>query len=133
MHHHAYSYTGRSYSDGAIRKGEAPSNYPPIEIRHWLNRPASQIVATFTDAEAALAWLRAEMQDQPPKDEAEYSVEDRLRGARTTLAQSAGNDVVLGYYLVGGQVFVSRAVIACPRRERLPAGEAPIRCPQNRP
>lgn len=113
-HWHAYSYTGRSYTDALIRRGEAPNNYPPIEIKHWLTRPRDHIVATFTDVEEAVGWLKQQLTAAPPADAAAFPIDDRVERNRATLAQTAGNDVVYGYYSTAGQ-YVSRALIACPR------------------
>lgn len=114
QHWHAYSYNGRSYSDAMIRRGEVPANYPPIEIVHWLRRPANEAVETFRDIEKAASWLEGELTQNPAMDEDHFPVEERLRYSRETLAQEAGNDVVYGYYSKSQQ-YVSRALIACPR------------------
>ncbi|MFF3015790.1 hypothetical protein [Streptomyces sp. NPDC057939] len=113
-HWHAYSYNGRSYADGMIRRGEVPSNYPPIEIKDWLRRPAAQVINTFHEIEKAVTWLEGELTQNPHLDEQSYPVADRLQYSRDTLGQTAGNDVVYGYYSKGGQ-YISRALISCPR------------------
>ncbi|MEU6976522.1 MULTISPECIES: hypothetical protein [unclassified Streptomyces] len=115
-HWHAYAYTGRSFPDSAIRRGEVPSDYPPIEIKDWLRRPAVQVVATYADAEAAVAWIEGELTQNPPVDQQHFPVWDRLQYVRETLRLTAGDDVVQGYYSKAQQ-YVSRALIACPRGE----------------
>ncbi|WP_146610435.1 hypothetical protein [Streptomyces sp. AC1-42W] len=114
QHWHAYSYTGRSYSDGLIRRGEVPSNYPPIEIKNWLTRPADHVMNTFHDVEKAMTWLEEELSQNPHVEEALFPLADRLQYSRDTLDQTAGNDVVHGYYSKAQQ-YISRALIACPR------------------
>ncbi|MFJ4867132.1 hypothetical protein [Streptomyces sp. NPDC088757] len=115
-HWHAYAYTGRSYPDSAIRRGEVPADHPPIEIKDWLRRSAAQVVATYADVEEAASWIEGELTQNPPVDQEHFPVWDRLQRVRETLRLTAGNDVVLGYYSKAQQ-YVSRALIACPRAE----------------
>lgn len=130
-HWHAYSYTGRSYSDAMIRRGEVPAAYPPIEIKNWLGKPVSYIAGTFTEIEPAVDWLAAELANHPPRDVESFPAKERLAYSRLTLQQTAGNDVVYGYYSKAEQ-YVSRALIACPRRRTNPYEEEPPDCPENR-
>jgi hypothetical protein len=111
-HWHAYSYTGRSFSDGEIRGKKAPEDYPPIEIKHWLMRPKRHIIDTFTEIDPAIAWLEGELTNNLPLDEESFPVKLRLEYCRDRLKQTAGNDVVYGFYSKAGQ-YVSRALIAC--------------------
>ncbi|MFJ8668110.1 hypothetical protein [Streptomyces sp. NPDC093600] len=113
-HWHAYAYTGRSYSDTAIRRAEVPANYPPIEIVNWLKRPVDQVVATYRDVEEAVSWIEGELTQNAPLDQEHFPWWERLQRNRETLLQAAGNDVVHGYYSKAQQ-YVSRALIACPR------------------
>ncbi|MFC7791946.1 hypothetical protein [Streptomyces cinereoruber] len=115
-HWHAYAYTGRSYPDSAIRRGEVPADHPPIEIKDWLRRPAAQVVATYTGVEEAASWIEGELTQNPPVDQEHFPVWDRLQRVRETLRLTAGNDVVLGYYSKAQQ-YVSRALIACLRED----------------
>lgn len=126
-HWHAYAYTGRAYTDSAVRKGEAPSNYAPFMIKEWLRRPAEQVVESFEDPAIAAKWLRAEMEQNPPLQVASFSIDDRVGYAERTLRQSAGADVVWGYYSSTGR-YVSRAVIRCLQEERH-TGLNPVSCP----
>ncbi|MEU8538383.1 hypothetical protein AB0C52_00010 [Streptomyces sp. NPDC048717] len=114
QHWHAYAYTGRSYPDSAIRRGEVPADYPPIEIKDWLGRPRTQVRGTYAVVDDAVAWLESELTQNPPADEEHFPVWDRLQRSRQTLLLTAGTDVVHGYYSKARQ-FVSRALIACPR------------------
>ncbi|WP_274032563.1 hypothetical protein [Streptomyces sp. MMBL 11-1] len=127
-HWHAYGYTGRSYKDGEVRAGVAPSTYPPFEIMHWLARPARDIEETFTEIDAAVEWLRGALELHVPLGAESFTIEDRLAYARSALAQAAGSDVVYGYYSVG-RLYVSRALITCPRKRLNNFGEAPPPCP----
>ncbi|MEV6679462.1 hypothetical protein AB0N09_21795 [Streptomyces erythrochromogenes] len=122
-HWHAYAHTGRALPDSAIRRGEAPSTYPPFELRDWLRRRPE---STFTDPEAAAKWLHVQGEEHPPVDADAFPVDTRVRYAESTLAQEAGADVVWGYYSAGGQ-YVSRALITCPRPPH-PTGPPPA-CP----
>ncbi|MBT2442219.1 hypothetical protein J7E93_19340 [Streptomyces sp. ISL-36] len=115
-HWHAYAYTGRSYGDGAIRRREVPADYPPIEIKDWLRRPGEQVVATYADVEAAVAWIEGELTQNAPVDLEHFPLWDRLRHTRETLRLAAGSDVVQGYYSKAQQ-YLSRALITCPREE----------------
>ncbi|MEV6245522.1 hypothetical protein AB0M38_04875 [Streptomyces sp. NPDC051742] len=114
QHWHAYAYTGRAYPDSAVRRREVPADHPPIEIKDWLRRPGDQVVATFADVEAAVAWVEGELTQNPPVDQEHFPVWDRLERTRETLRLAAGNDVVYGHYSKAQQ-YVSRALIACPR------------------
>ncbi|MFE4592940.1 hypothetical protein [Streptomyces laurentii] len=113
-HWHAYAYTGRSYPESAIRRGEAPADYPPIEIKDWLARPRAQVRGAFAAVDDAVAWLEGELTQNPPVDEQHFPLWDRLQRSRETLCLASGNDVVHGYYSKAGQ-YVSRALISCPR------------------
>ncbi|MEV5607032.1 hypothetical protein [Streptomyces sp. NPDC052225] len=113
-HWHAYTYGGSTYTDGQIRRGAVPASYPPIEIKDWLTRPRDHIEGTFTEVEEAMSWLKIQLDLAPPVDAKSFPVDDRLDRARATLRQTAGNDVVFGYY-TGSRMYVSRALIACPR------------------
>ncbi|MFJ9128960.1 hypothetical protein ACIRJS_33145 [Streptomyces sp. NPDC102340] len=124
VHWHAYSYIGKSYTDAEIRRGVAPSNYPPIEIKDWLARPRNDITGTFTDVEAAVGWMKQQLTGMPPADTS-CPVEQHLDWIRRTLAQPTGNDVVYGYYTSSGR-YAGLAMIACPRPDvgRCPEGLA---------
>lgn len=130
-HWHAYAFTGRSYPDSLIRRGEVPANYPPIEIKDWLARPSSQIAETFTDLDAAADWIKRELVAMPPIDAASFPVADRVAYSRRTLRQADGADVVHGYYAQGGS-YVSRALISCPREPGGPGPGCPARPAQPR-
>ncbi|GAA2947961.1 hypothetical protein ACFPN0_15405 [Kitasatospora cinereorecta] len=126
-HWHAYAYTGRAYTDSAVRKGEAPSNYAPFMIKDWLRRPAQQIIESFTEPDVAAKWLRGEMEKAPPLQVASFSIDERVAYAEQTLRQTAGADVVWGYYSSTGQ-YVSRAVIRCLQGKGQ-LGVDPVPCP----
>jgi hypothetical protein len=126
-HWHAYSYTGRTYTDAMIRQKKVPDSYPPIEIKHWLSKPRKHVVETFTEIAPMLAWLESEMTPMPPRDEEFFPLKERLEYSRQWL--SLGDDVVYGYYSVGAGPWVSRALIFCPRRKMTPHEELPPPCP----
>lgn len=92
----------------------SPSDYPPIEIKHWLDRPVAHIATTFTDLVSAVDWLKGELSAMHPVDAASFSIEDRVAYSHATLRQAVAADAVYGYYAQGGS-FVSRTLISCPR------------------
>lgn len=120
-HWHAYAWTGHERPPDSERvRPENP--HPPLEIAHWLRKPARHVVATYgvDQAEAALEWLRTELAAHPrpqrdlPADVQMAYTEEEVR---------RGDDVVWGYYSKGRR-YVARVLIACPRRgvDRCPYG-----------
>jgi len=116
-HWHAYSYTGHERPpDSEMSQVDSPC--PPIEVAHWLRKPASRIVGTHTGRDTALDWLEAQLEDLPPVPH-DLPVKTRLSYAEEFLGRGA--DVVWGYYTVT-QRYAARAMIACPRAgENCPA------------
>ncbi|MFJ7267232.1 hypothetical protein ACIQV3_11305 [Streptomyces sp. NPDC099050] len=129
QHWHAYAYTGRAYLDGQVRKGDAPSNYPPFLVEDWLRRSPQHVETTFTDIEDAVTWLGKALAQYPPLDADSFPVAQRLEYARERLMEESGKDVVWNWY-PPGQECVSRALIACPRPKRHQyADDSPPACP----
>lgn len=129
QHWHAYTYTGRAYSDGQVRKGDAPANFPPFLIEDWLRRSPQHIDTTFTSIDDAVSWLEKALVRYPSLDVEQFPVAVRLTYARDRLLQEAGKDVVWGWYAFS-QEYVARALIACPRPKRhMYAEDSPPHCP----
>lgn len=130
VHWHAFAYTGKGYTDSEVGKGLAPSNFPPVEIKHWLLRlpglrtplgspiPESALpVHTFSESEVdeAVAWLEQELTTHLPLDHETFPVAARLEYSRARLLERANRDVVYGYWSVGGQ-YVARVLVLCDDR-----------------
>lgn len=118
-HWHAFSYTG--YERPADQERIRPENpTPPLEIAHWLRKPARLVEATFLlgdETTKAREWLEQQLAEYPRGDW-DLPAEAQMRYAQDCLER--GDDVVWGYYSAKGR-YVSRALVCCPR-----AGEA---CP----
>lgn len=120
---HAYSWSGprAEFDQEYPRRPENPpfdaAETPPLQVAHWLRKPRRLVRATFTDPEAATAWLVERAAEcgarlQPPP-------EVRRRYARDALRH--GSDVAWGCYLPG-QRYLSLALVVCPNRADPAAG-----------
>lgn len=121
-HYHAYAWTGHERPPDKERV--VPENpTPPLEIAHWLKKPARHVVETYdvdTGGGDALKWLESEL-DEYARHERDLPRDAQLAHARDCIDRGA--DVVWGYYSGRGR-YVSRALVACP-----PQGTA---CPYGR-
>lgn len=116
-HWHAYAWTGHALPPDAERH-DLSGPLPPLQVAHWLRKPADRIAATFTEPGEALGWLEQQLQEVRPVPY-DLPAERRLAWARDELERRG--DVVWGYY-TAARGYASRAVIACPREgERCPA------------
>lgn len=106
-HWHAYVYTGKGYSDSEIRKGLAPSHYPPIEIKNRKG-PGQRLESL----DAAMEWLEGELTTYEPLDAESFPVKERLEYSRGRLQQTAAPEVIYGYWSRSGQ-YVSRQLFPC--------------------
>jgi hypothetical protein len=121
-HWHTFQYKGTAYSDPQRRRGEAPSNFPPFVLDEFLTRgKLLETAGTLDEIAAALDWLKQGATTNPPLDQASFPLPNRLAWAEQTLGLERGADLLWGYY-TSSQLYVSMAVIACPR----PRGEG---CP----
>ena len=116
MHWHAFTYTGQERpKDSEARNPQSAT--PPNTISMWFRKPRTMMAATFTDAEAAHAWLGRELTGSPPPETA-ISVPVHLGKARECLERK--DDAYVGYYTATGR-FLVRAVLVCPHtREHCP-------------
>jgi hypothetical protein len=116
QHWHAYSYTGSQRPPDSERVN--PSNpTPPLEIAHWLHKPARHVTATFNMSggrDDAYKWLHEQLREQP-RTERDLDADAQMAYAADCLHRRA--DVVWGYYSGRGR-YVSRALVTCP-----PAGQ----------
>ncbi|HEX5566679.1 MAG TPA: hypothetical protein VFY14_07075 [Streptomyces sp.] len=112
-HWHAYAWTGHERPPDSDRT--RPENpVPPLEIAHWLRKPARHVLATYgvDQADQALAWLRSEL-EKHPRPERDLPADVQMEYSADCLRRL--DDVVWGYYAGSGR-YISRALIACPRR-----------------
>ncbi len=118
-HWHAYTWTGSGRPADAERR--IPSSpVPPLDIPHYLRKPASMLAGTFPipDTGDARAWLEKQLVEYPRGDW-DLPAEAQMRYADDCLAR--GDDVVWAYYSAKG-AYVSRALVTCPRSgEQCPA------------
>ncbi|MFI6524986.1 hypothetical protein [Streptomyces uncialis] len=115
QHWHAYEWTGHERPHDSVRID--PSNgTPPLEISHWLRKPARHVVHTFDNSEdgvsRASGWMRKGGEENPALDEAAFGLDARMTYVDDELRRGA--DSLWGYYSGRGR-YVSRALIACPR------------------
>lgn len=120
LHWHAFEYTGRGIlSDGEIRKGTAPPNFPPLMVQDWLTRRTHDGRVSHTQmfaedqADDAAAWLEKELTRFPPLDADSFPIASRIGYARDRLRQQVNRDVVWGYWSQGKR-YVARALVSCP-------------------
>ncbi|MCM3807064.1 hypothetical protein ND808_14435 [Streptomyces sp. DR7-3] len=97
------------------------SEVPPLEVPHWLLRPARMIKATFEAPDRASAWYKRQVSEVSPAFAAHHD-KDSCRQAEWFANADGrlrwGGDVVGGWYL-RGTGFVSVQVVACsPNRIR---------------
>ncbi|WP_260867263.1 hypothetical protein [Streptomyces sp. SAJ15] len=104
------------------------SKVVPLELAHWLLKPASLIQGTWNEPMEATDWFRAHVRMYAPSFASEHHRDEtRLteRISRAVEAMRNGEDVAGGWYLTG-QGFLSVCLIACsPHRMR-----PDIACPQ---
>lgn len=126
-HWHAFSYTGRGYTDSEIRKRAAPAGYPPLVISDYLLRlpylrpssgngvpSAARSCCTFRESqiEEALAWLEKELDANLPLGHESFTVHERVECSRVRMMEEFQRNVVYGYWSTGRQ-YVSRSLIFC--------------------
>ncbi|WP_275557453.1 hypothetical protein [Streptomyces sp. 5-6(2022)] len=134
MHHHGYTWLGSAHEllkDGPRRPLHPEfrsSKVVPLECAHWLLKPASFILGTWTDPGQAAQWFGRQARDFASS----FASERERDGARLADAAGravervmSGEDVVGGWYLTG-QRFLSVSVIACSPHRLRPE----ITCPQ---
>lgn len=128
MHHHGYTWLGSAHEllkDGPRRPPHPEfrsSKVAPLELAHWLLKPASFIQGTWTDPRQAAEWFGAQARDAAASFVSEH---DRDTVGRAAHRVASGEDTVGGWYLTG-QRFLSVCLIACSPHRMRPE----IPCPQ---
>ncbi|MGP3750828.1 hypothetical protein [Streptomyces sp. IBSNAI001] len=122
-HWHAYAWVGHARPDDNARV-DPSQPVPPLEIAHWLRKPARHVVETFDNtpegAASAEKWMQEGGEEHEFASEAAFPLEARMKYVRDDI--SRGADAVWGYYSKTLR-YVSRALVACPRDgERCPYG-----------
>ncbi|MFI0818659.1 hypothetical protein ACH4TX_22870 [Streptomyces sp. NPDC021098] len=121
MHHHGYTWLGSAHEllkDGPRRPLHPEfrsSKVVPLELAHWLLKPASFIQGTWTDPQQAAEWFDGQARDAAASFVSEHDRDAVVRAAKWV---TEGEDAVGGWYLTG-QRFLSVCLIACdPHRMR---------------
>ncbi|MGW2542660.1 hypothetical protein ACWC5I_17720 [Kitasatospora sp. NPDC001574] len=134
LHWHCYTWVGGRRPEDTERRPPAFQNgarsvwhspAPPLEVMHWLAKPASQIGHTTDDPADALAWLGKQLAEAPALD-TDLSPALRLKHADAFL-RTYPHDVVWNYWTPGRQLRATAAV-SCPRIHS-PTSEPPPPCP----
>lgn len=130
-HHHGYVWLGSGHElakDGPRRPahGEfAVSRVPPLELAHWLLKPASFVEGTWRDPGEAAAWwggrVRAHADALLPHDRQRVAA----RAEAAVRAVAGGEDVAGGWWLAGGR-FLSVCLIGCSPHRFRPECRCPI-------
>ncbi|WP_380285420.1 hypothetical protein [Kitasatospora purpeofusca] len=137
LHWHCYAWAGSKRPEDGDRRppelqnGRRPvwsSPVPPLEVMHWLAKPAERIGLTTDDPASALDWLGKRLADAPALD-TDLSPALRLDHARNSLS-TYPHDVVWTYWTPARQLR-SVATVSCPRTHN-PTSEAPPPCPLGR-
>ncbi len=121
QHWHAFAWVGHERPADNLRT-DPNQPCPPLEISHWLRKPAKHVVQTFAnpgELDAALAWMRERSEQQPHLSEEAFPVVERMPYWRDNLQRGA--DSIRGYYSKN-QRYVSIALVACPREGACPYG-----------
>jgi hypothetical protein len=151
-HWHCYRWTGerRTYDDESARRpphlvvhnispqewrqiaAASPafmaSDVPPLEVPHWLLRPARMIKATFQEPEKASAWHQDQVTDLTPSFMTDHDKNPTRQVQRFATADdrlSWGGDVVGGWYL-RGTGFASIQIVACSANRTRPTIPCPM-------
>ncbi|MEV7213982.1 hypothetical protein AB0O31_12920 [Kitasatospora cineracea] len=134
LHWHGYAWTGGRRPDDRERRPPEPQNglrptwpspVPPLEVMHWLAKPADHIRLTTDDPAEVLHWLGRQLADAPAL-ETDLPPAVRLAHARTFL-DTFPHDTIWTYWTPGQQLR-SVAAVSCPRTPGA-TGETPPPCP----
>lgn len=124
-HHHGYLWIGSGFDigkDGPRRPAHPEfrsTSIMPLELAHWLLKPATFVRGTFHEGGKAQAWFAEQTQEHAGSFSSEHereALDDRI--AVVDQAVDGGQDVAGGWYLAG-QRFLAVHLIACsPHRFR---------------
>lgn len=114
-HWHAFAWVGHERPGDSART-DPSQPVPPLEIAHWLRKPARHVAETFRNepgqVEAAYRWMRKGGVEHPYLSEDSFPLDRRMTYVEDDL--SRGSDAVWGYWSKTSR-YVSRALVACPR------------------
>ncbi|NUS71875.1 MAG: hypothetical protein HOQ05_00555 [Corynebacteriales bacterium] len=63
---HCYYWRGRIHDYNDAQRRDLQVAIPPIQVKYWLQKPASMRVAIHADMDTALEWLMAEYDKHRP-------------------------------------------------------------------
>ncbi|MFH8614255.1 hypothetical protein ACH4E8_04145 [Streptomyces sp. NPDC017979] len=131
-HHHGYTWLGSGFDlhqDGprrAVHPAFVTNPLPPLEVAHWLLKPASLVRGTFAEPHEAAEWFAAQVRPhiasfatQPDA----HPVDDRIPAIAEQVADGA--DTVGGWWLTG-QRFLSVSLVACSPHRLRPTYPCPV-------
>ncbi|MGW0731353.1 hypothetical protein [Streptomyces sp. NPDC002851] len=139
-HHHGYTWLGTGFGtmrDGPRRVGHpefSSSGVPPLELAHWLLKPAHFVMGTWTDPREAAAWFGRKAREHV---DAFIDSHDRssLDAKIIVVAEAVayGEDVAGGWWM-SGQRFLAVHLIACSPHRFRPEYVCPVpnRVPESR-
>ncbi|MCH0542893.1 hypothetical protein I3F58_25710 [Streptomyces sp. MUM 203J] len=125
MHHHGYAWLGsglHQVRDGVRRAGHpefATSPVPPLELAHWLLRPAPFVRGTWDDPEQAAEWFGRQV--RPHRDVLADAHDREVLEARLAAVSdsAAGGEDVAGGWWLSGQRYLGVYLVGCrPHRFR---------------
>ncbi|MDT0542265.1 hypothetical protein [Streptomyces lonegramiae] len=136
MQHHHHGYTWLGSARDLLKDGPRRPIHPeykatrtvPLELAHWLLKPATFIQGTWTDPAQAAEWFAALTREHTASFASDHDRDSETLSAqfqRIAKALAAGEDIVGGWYLTG-QRFLSVCLIACSPHRLRPE----IPCPQ---
>lgn len=140
-HFHAYRWQGdrRDYDREAERRpgarwGEPPSaaflanRCTPLQVNHWLLRPASAVNETLPDASQAATWFRAELEAVASSLSGGEGGAERVGATVAHVAETLlrGGDVHRGWYLPGAG-YLTLDIIGCSVNRSGPDLPCPLR------
>lgn len=132
-HHHGYVWLGDGLTmgkDGPRRPAHPEfrsATVMPLELAHWLLKPASFVKGTFQDPDGATDWFGAQAWEHAgafTSDHDREVLDDRIKAAAADI--EGGQDVVGGWWLKG-QRFLAVHLIACSPHRFRPEYACPLR------
>ncbi|MGW5675155.1 hypothetical protein ACWEV4_08730 [Streptomyces sp. NPDC003860] len=131
-HHHGYTWLGSGFDlhqDGprrAVHPTFATNPLPPLEVAHWLLKPAAFVRGTWSDPREAAEWFASHVRahsDSFTERAERFRADDRIPAIAEQAAEGA--DVVGGWWLTG-QRFLSVTLVACSPHRLRPSYPCPV-------
>ncbi|MEU9603155.1 hypothetical protein [Streptomyces sp. NPDC048057] len=131
-HHHGYTWLGSGFDlhqDGprrAVHPTFATNPLPPLEVAHWLLKPASLVRGTYDGPREAAEWFAAQVRPHAATFATQpdpFTIDDRIPAIAEQVADGA--DVVGGWWLTG-QRFLSVTLVACSPHRLRPSYACPV-------